>query len=126
MHACYKPRHGASSRPTCANVTLQRTLHVHMMVKKSPVWPRRAMYMAFHTRSCVGCGELQSGAERWHGFVCVQTHHGRSLFSRASSKTLPTGGFPHHAEKAKTVHHLAWAFEVEGRPYVLVFELTQW
>ena len=59
----------------------------------------------------------------------MQTHHRSSLFTRHSSKTLPShgsGSSHSHAEKPKTVHHLAWAFELEGRPYVLIYELTQW
>ncbi len=58
---------------------------------------------------------------------CTQVHTRHSLFSRHSSKTLPvTGSSQQHVDKGKTVHHLAWAFDLEGRPYVLVFELTQW
>lgn len=58
----------------------------------------------------------------------MQAHHRPSLFSRHSSKTLPTSpaSSQHQGDKGKTVHHLAWAFELEGRPYVLVYELTQW
>ena len=64
----------------------------------------------------------------------VQTHHRASLFSGHSSKTLPSSGRnsehgdqgSHHGDKAKTVHHLAWAFDLDSRQYVLVYELTQW
>ncbi len=61
----------------------------------------------------------------------AQTQHRHSLFTRHSSKTLPTGngstqGSSHGDKAAKTVHHLAWAFDLEHRPYVLVYELTQW
>ncbi len=57
----------------------------------------------------------------------AQVHTRHSLFSRHSSKTLPAAGSSQqHVDKGKTVHHLAWAFDLEGRPFVLVFELTQW
>ncbi|CAK0783086.1 hypothetical protein CVIRNUC_006281 [Coccomyxa viridis] len=76
-----------------------------------------------------GSSTAHSGSQSPHH--TPPTQHRHSLFTRHSSKTLPTGngstqGSSHGDKAAKTVHHLAWAFDLEHRPYVLVYELTQW
>jgi hypothetical protein len=52
----------------------------------------------------------------------------KSLFSRRSSKSLHEDSAAAEARQAlpKTVHHLAWAFDYGGQPYLMIFELTQW
>ncbi len=49
----------------------------------------------------------------------------KSLFSRASSKTVNDVADA-DANRHRLVHHLAWAFDHGGRPYIMVYELSQW
>ena len=49
----------------------------------------------------------------------------KSLFSRASSKTLNDMAEA-DSQRHRLVHHLAWAFDHGGRPYLMVYELSQW
>jgi hypothetical protein len=54
-----------------------------------------------------------------------RTISSKSLFSRASSKTLNDVAEA-DANRHRLVHHLAWAFDHGGRSYIMVYELSQW
>ena len=54
-----------------------------------------------------------------------RTISNKSLFSRASSKTLNDVAEA-DAHRHRLVHHLAWAFDHGGRSYIMVYELSQW